>query len=91
MVPVHYVFEILDLCMYVDNLTTGANDTREAFLEAMKLSREAKEIMSKATGNLCNWVANDRNLVKELEKENYDIHTILNDSNVTKLKVLGIQ
>ncbi|GFS43940.1 hypothetical protein NPIL_678241 [Nephila pilipes] len=40
--------------------------------------------------NLSN-VTNDRNVVKVLEKENFDIHPILNDSNVTKLKVLGIQ
>ncbi|GFS65293.1 integrase catalytic domain-containing protein [Nephila pilipes] len=81
------VFEILDSCMYVDDLITGANDTREA----LKLSRGAKEIISM---NSRKWVANDRNLVKELEgkkKKNYDIHPILNDSKVTKLKVLGIQ
>ncbi|GFU28367.1 hypothetical protein NPIL_173171 [Nephila pilipes] len=73
--------------MYVDDLITGANDTREA----LKLSRGAKEVMSKYRMNLRKWVSNDRNLVKELERENYDIHPILNDSNVTKLKVLGIQ
>ncbi|GFU01507.1 hypothetical protein NPIL_233101 [Nephila pilipes] len=65
----------------------GANHTREA----LKLSQGAKEIMSKASMNLRKWVTNDRNLVKELKKEYYDIHPILNDSNVTKLKVLGIQ
>ncbi|GFT49738.1 integrase catalytic domain-containing protein [Nephila pilipes] len=81
------VFEILDSCMYVDDLMTGASDTREA----LKLSRGAKEITSKASMNLRKWVTNDRNLVKEFQKENYDIHPILNDSNVTKLKVLGIQ
>ncbi|GFS32484.1 hypothetical protein NPIL_22731 [Nephila pilipes] len=73
--------------MCVDNLITGANDTREA----LKLSRGTKEIMSKANMNLRKWVTNDRNLVKVFEKENYDIHTILNYSKVTKLKVLGIQ
>ncbi|GFT32749.1 hypothetical protein NPIL_111161 [Nephila pilipes] len=41
--------------------------------------------------NLRKWATNNRNLVKELEEENYDIHPILNNSNVTKLKVLGIQ
>ncbi|GFT29346.1 uncharacterized protein NPIL_289151 [Nephila pilipes] len=81
------VFEILDSCMYVDDLITSANDTREA----LKLSRGAKEIMSKASMNLRKWVTNDRNLIKVLEKEIYDIHPILNDSNVTKLKVLGKQ
>ncbi|GFS93384.1 hypothetical protein NPIL_118741 [Nephila pilipes] len=64
-----------------------ANHTREA----LKLSPGAKEIMNKACMNLRKWVTNDRNLVKELEKENYDIHPILSVSNVTKLKVLGIQ
>ncbi|GFS57435.1 integrase catalytic domain-containing protein [Nephila pilipes] len=71
--------------MYVNDLITGANDTREA----LKLSRRANEFMSKATMNLCKWVTNDKNLVEELEKEHYDM--ILNDENVTKLKVLGIQ
>ncbi|GFT90024.1 integrase catalytic domain-containing protein [Nephila pilipes] len=73
--------------MYVDDLIKGANNTRET----LRLSRGAKEIMSKASMNLRKWVTNDRNLVKVFEKENYDIHPILNDSNVTKLKVLGIQ
>ncbi|GFU42090.1 uncharacterized protein NPIL_351731 [Nephila pilipes] len=82
-----YVFEILDSCIYVDDLTTGAND----LIEALKLSRGVKEIMSKANMNLRKWVLNYINLVKESEDEKYDIHPILNDSNVPKLKVLGIQ
>ncbi|GFU11322.1 reverse transcriptase domain-containing protein [Nephila pilipes] len=50
------VFEILDSCMYVNDLITGANDTREA----SKLSRGAKEIMSKASMNLRKWVTTFR-------------------------------
>ncbi|GFT06623.1 hypothetical protein NPIL_646841 [Nephila pilipes] len=73
--------------MYVDDLITGANDTRGT----LKLLQGAKEIMRKASMNLPKCVTNDRNLVKVFEKENYDIYPILNDSNVRKLKVLGIQ
>ncbi|XP_035222986.1 uncharacterized protein LOC118195772, partial [Stegodyphus dumicola] len=46
-----YTFQILDTCMYVDDLVTGADDVSEA----LKTSREAKEIMRGAGMNLRKW------------------------------------
>lgn len=81
------VFKILDTCVYVDDLVTGADDVSEA----LKISREAKEIMSKASMNLRKWVSNDNSLIKKWEDEKFDIHPIrANDVNVQVLKVLGM-
>ncbi|XP_035230524.1 uncharacterized protein LOC118202452 [Stegodyphus dumicola] len=78
-------FQILDTCMYVDDLVTGADDVSEA----LKTSREAKEIMRGAGMNLRKWVTNDYHLAKKWEEENFDIHPL--SSNERILKVLGIQ
>ncbi|XP_035217266.1 uncharacterized protein LOC118190626 [Stegodyphus dumicola] len=78
-------FQILDTCMYVDDLVTGADDVSEA----LKTSREAKEIMRGAGMNLRKWVTNDYHLAKKWEEENFDIHPL--SSNEKILKVLGIQ
>ncbi|XP_035213352.1 uncharacterized protein LOC118187271 [Stegodyphus dumicola] len=71
--------------MYVDDLVTGADDVSEA----LKTSREAKEIMRGAGMNLRKWVTNDYHLAKKWEEENFDIHPL--SSNEKILKVLGIQ
>ncbi|XP_035214425.1 uncharacterized protein LOC118188168 [Stegodyphus dumicola] len=70
--------------MYVDDLVTGADDVSEA----LKTSREAKEIMRGAGMNLHKWVTNDSHLAKIWEEENFDIHPL---SSKDILKVLGIQ
>ncbi|XP_035207708.1 uncharacterized protein LOC118182471 [Stegodyphus dumicola] len=71
--------------MYVDDLVTGADDVSEA----LKTSREAKEIMRGAGMNLRKWVTNDYHLAKKWEEENFDIQSL--SSNEKILKVLGIQ
>ncbi|XP_035207028.1 uncharacterized protein LOC118181903 [Stegodyphus dumicola] len=78
-------FQILDTCMYVDDLVTGADDVSEA----LKTSREVKEIMRGAGMNLRKWVTNDYHLAKKWEEENFDIHPL--SSNERILKILRIQ
>lgn len=81
-------FQMLDTCMYVDDLVGGADNVSEA----LKNSREAKKIMSKASMNLRKWVTNDKSLLERWEEEGFDIHPLsLTDLNETTLKVLGIQ
>lgn len=82
------VFRILDTCMYVDDLITGADNELEAF----KISNAAREIMSTASMNLRKWVTNDESLTRKWNEEHFDIHPLsLNESSEKILKVLGIQ
>lgn len=81
------VFQILDECTYVDDLTPRADDAVEALNQ-----RNAKEIISTASINLRKWGTKDKSLAYKWKTEHFDIHPInLNDSNGTIRKVLRIQ
>ncbi|GFU48491.1 reverse transcriptase domain-containing protein [Nephila pilipes] len=80
--------ELLDTCLYVDDVISGADDISQA----LKISKDADTIMKDASMKLRKWNSNDQALMKTWEYEGletYPRHSE-NDSGVQSSKVLGI-
>ncbi|GFU01709.1 uncharacterized protein NPIL_106972 [Nephila pilipes] len=80
--------EMLDTCLYVDDVISGADDISQA----LKISKDAVTIMKDASMKLRKWNSNDQALMKTWEYEGletYPRHSE-NDSGVQSSKVLGI-
>ncbi|GFU44653.1 reverse transcriptase domain-containing protein [Nephila pilipes] len=80
--------EMLDTCLYVDDVISGADDISQA----LKISKDADTIMKDASMKLRKWNSNDQALMKTWEYEGletYPRHSE-NDSGVQSSKVLGI-
>ncbi|GFT41951.1 reverse transcriptase domain-containing protein [Nephila pilipes] len=80
--------ELLDTCLYVDDVISGADDISEA----LKISKDADTIMKDASMKLRKWNSNDQALMKTWEYEGLETHPrhSENDSGVQSSKVLGI-
>lgn len=76
--------KVLDECLYVDDLITGADDVKTA----LKLSQRAKEIMSSANMKLCKWNTNSSELQNEWKQRNND--EVVEIKGPNPLKVLGL-
>lgn len=76
--------KMLDQCLYVDDLITGADNVETA----LKLSQTAKEIMSNASMKLCKWNTNSSELRHEWKQRNDEETVEIKGPN--PLKVLGI-
>ncbi|GFT60400.1 reverse transcriptase domain-containing protein, partial [Nephila pilipes] len=80
--------ELLDTCLYVDDVISGADDISQA----LKISKDADTIMKDASMKLRKWNSNDQALMKTWKYEGletYPRHSE-NDSGVQSSKVLGI-
>ncbi|GFU62939.1 reverse transcriptase domain-containing protein [Nephila pilipes] len=80
--------EMLDTCLYVDDVISGADDISQA----LKISKDADTIMKDASMKLRKWNSNDQALMKTWEYEGLETHPrhSENDSGVQSSKVLGI-
>ncbi|GFS79408.1 reverse transcriptase domain-containing protein [Nephila pilipes] len=80
--------ELLDTCLYVDDVISGADDISQA----LKISKDADTIMKDASMKLRKWNSNDQALMKTWEYEGLETHPrhSENDSGVQSSKVLGI-
>ncbi|GFT59633.1 reverse transcriptase domain-containing protein [Nephila pilipes] len=80
--------EMLDTCLYVDDVISGADDISQA----LKISKDADTIMKDASMKLRKWNSNDQALMKTWEYEGLETHPrhSENNSGVQSSKVLGI-
>ena len=76
--------KVLDECLYVDDLITGADNEENA----LKLYQRAKEIMSSAGMKLCKWNTNSSELQNEWKQRNNE--EIVEIKGPNPLKVLGL-
>ncbi|GFT23069.1 integrase catalytic domain-containing protein [Trichonephila clavipes] len=81
--------EMLDTCLYVDDVISGADDISQA----LKVSKDAETIMKNASMKLRKWNSNDQTLMRTWEKEGLETHPRHPDdsSKIPSSKVLGIQ
>ena len=75
--------KVLDECLYVDDLITGADNEENA----LKLYQRAKEIMSSAGMKLCKWNTNSSELQNKWKQRNNE--EIVEIKGPNPLKVLG--
>lgn len=78
------VATIINECLYVDDLITGAHTVKGA----LKLTQAAKEILSTAGMQLCKWTTNSAALRKEWTHRMSAV--MVNIENKTTVKVLGL-
>ncbi|GFY15303.1 integrase catalytic domain-containing protein [Trichonephila clavipes] len=80
--------EMLDTCLYVDDVISGADDISQA----LKVSKDAETIMKNASMKLRKWNSNDQTLMRTWEKEGLEAHPRHPDdsSKIPSSKVLGI-
>ncbi|GFW74464.1 integrase catalytic domain-containing protein [Trichonephila clavipes] len=80
--------EMLDTCLYVDDVISGADDISQA----LKVSKYAETIMKNASMKLRKWNSNDQTLMRTWEKEGLETHPRHPDdsSKIPSSKVLGI-
>ncbi|GFX82049.1 integrase catalytic domain-containing protein [Trichonephila clavipes] len=80
--------EMLDTCLYVDDVISGADDISQA----LKVSKDAETIMKNASMKLRKWNSNDQTLMRTWEKEGLETHPRHPDdsSKIPSSKVLGI-
>ncbi|KAG8179366.1 hypothetical protein JTE90_016541 [Oedothorax gibbosus] len=81
--------DMLDTCLYVDDWVCAFSDVSSA----LKVSREAKDIMTDANMNLCKWSSNSDKLVQLWKNNDFHIHPIHSEDTCEsdKLhKVLGL-
>ncbi|GFS51942.1 reverse transcriptase domain-containing protein [Nephila pilipes] len=80
--------EMLDTCLYVDDVISGADDISQA----LKISKDADTIMKNASMKLRKLNSNDQTLMKTWEYEGLETHPrhSENNSGVQSSKVLGI-
>ncbi|KAG8184925.1 hypothetical protein JTE90_017779 [Oedothorax gibbosus] len=64
--------DMLDTCLYVDDWVCAFSDVSSA----LKVSREAKDIMTDANMNLCKWSSNSDKLVQLWKNNDFHIHPI---------------
>ncbi|GFU09138.1 reverse transcriptase domain-containing protein [Trichonephila clavipes] len=62
--------EMLDTCLYVDDVISGADDISQA----LKVSKDAETIMKNASMKLRKWNSNDQTLMRTWEKEGLETH-----------------
>ncbi|KAG8171570.1 hypothetical protein JTE90_002215 [Oedothorax gibbosus] len=80
---------MLDTCLYVDDWVCAFSDVSSA----LKVSLEAKDIMTDANMNLCKWSSNSDKLVQLWKNNDFHIHPIHSENTCEsdKLhKVLGL-
>ncbi|GFX74906.1 reverse transcriptase domain-containing protein [Trichonephila clavipes] len=79
--------EMLDTCLYVDDVISGADDISQA----LKVSKDAETIMKNASMKLRKWNSNDQTLMRTWEKEGLETHPRHPDdsSKIPSSKVLG--
>ncbi|GFV76197.1 integrase catalytic domain-containing protein [Trichonephila clavipes] len=79
--------EMLDTCLYVDDIISGADDISQA----LKVSQDAETIMKNANMKLRKWNSNDQTLMRTWEKEGLETHPRHPDdsSKIPSSKVLG--
>ncbi|GFS70611.1 integrase catalytic domain-containing protein [Trichonephila clavipes] len=80
--------EMLDTCLYVDDVISGADDISQA----LKVSKDAETIMKNASMKLRKWNSNDQTLMRTWEGEGLETHPRHPDdsSKIPSSKVLGI-
>ncbi|GFU76788.1 integrase catalytic domain-containing protein [Trichonephila clavipes] len=80
--------EMLDTCLYVDDVISGADDISQA----LKVSKDAERIMKNASMKLRKWNSNDQTLMRTWEREGLETHPRHPDdsSKIPSSKVLGI-
>ncbi|GFS59745.1 reverse transcriptase domain-containing protein [Nephila pilipes] len=80
--------EMLDTCLYVDDVISGADDISQA----IKISQDSDTIMKNSSMKLCKWNSNDQTLMKTWEYEGFETHPrhSENNSRVQLSKVLEI-
>ncbi|GFX16685.1 retrovirus-related Pol polyprotein from transposon 297 [Trichonephila clavipes] len=80
--------EMLDTCLYVDDVISGADDISQA----LKVSKDAETIMKNASMKLRKWNSNDQTLMRTWEKEGLETHPRHPDdsSKIPSSKILGI-
>ncbi|GFW45953.1 DUF1758 domain-containing protein [Trichonephila clavipes] len=80
--------EMLDTCLYVDDVISGADDISQA----LKVSKDAETIMKNASMKLRKWNSNDQTLMRTWEEEGLETHPRHPDdsSKIPSSKVLGI-
>ncbi|GFT38743.1 integrase catalytic domain-containing protein [Trichonephila clavipes] len=80
--------EMLDICLYVDDVISGADDISQA----LKVSKDAETIMKNASMKLRKWNSNDQTLMRTWEREGLETHPRHPDdsSKIPSSKVLGI-
>ncbi|GFW92987.1 integrase catalytic domain-containing protein [Trichonephila clavipes] len=80
--------EMLDTCLYVDDVISGADDISQA----LKVSKDAETIMKNASMKLRKWNSNDQTLMRTWEREGLETHPRHPDdsSKIPLSKVLGI-
>ncbi|GFT23059.1 integrase catalytic domain-containing protein [Trichonephila clavipes] len=62
--------EMLDTCLYVDDVISGADDISQA----LKVSKDAETIMKNASMKLRKWNSNDQTLMRTWEREGLETH-----------------
>ncbi|GFV08186.1 integrase catalytic domain-containing protein [Trichonephila clavipes] len=79
--------EMLDTCLYVDDVISGADDISQA----LKVSKDAETIMKNASMKLRKWNSNDQTLMRTWEREGLETSSSPDDSSkIPSSKVLGI-
>ncbi|GFX76741.1 integrase catalytic domain-containing protein [Trichonephila clavipes] len=80
--------EMLDTCLYVDDVISGADDISQA----LKVSKDAETIMKNASMKLRKWNSNDQTLMRTWEREGLETHPRHPDdsSKIPSSKVLRI-
>ncbi|GFW72766.1 integrase catalytic domain-containing protein [Trichonephila clavipes] len=80
--------EMLDTCLYVDDVISGADDISQA----LKVSKDSETIMKNASMKLRKWNSNDQTLMRTWEREGLETHPRHPDdsSKIPSSKVLGI-
>ncbi|GFV45767.1 integrase catalytic domain-containing protein [Trichonephila clavipes] len=80
--------EMLDTCLYVDDVISGADDISQA----LKVSKDAETIMKNFSMKLRKWNSNDQTLMRTWKKEGLETHPRHPDdsSKIPSSKVLGI-
>ncbi|GFT21946.1 integrase catalytic domain-containing protein [Trichonephila clavipes] len=72
--------EMLDTCLYVDDVINGADDISQA----LKVSKDAETIMKNASMKLRKWNSNDQTLMRTWEKEGLETHILVTRTTVPK-------
>ncbi|GFW19975.1 integrase catalytic domain-containing protein [Trichonephila clavipes] len=80
--------EMLDTCLYVDDVISGADDISQA----LKVSKDSETIMKNASMKLRKWNSNDQTLMRTWEREGLETQSRHPDdsSKIPSSKVLGI-
>ncbi|GFV89177.1 integrase catalytic domain-containing protein [Trichonephila clavipes] len=73
--------EMLDTCLYVDDVISGADDISQA----LKVSKDAETIMKNASMKLRKWNSNDQTLMRTWEKEGLETHPRHPDDRLMQL------